>query len=417
MRLFLKLFFLLFFVLPLSLAGLLYLAVDTEPSINRAAEITPSNIERAKRILDQNDPRKLKPGARRTISVSQNDLDLAANYLARQYAAGGARVRLQRGSLNIGASLKPPMVQLPIYINLDAVLAEDGVLPRIASLRIGKISIPPWLAYWMIPRLFALIFNDADIRSFQNVIKKVTLQDRRIALTYEWQADLPNKLRTALLPAQERARLRAYQERLASISHSLKSKDVSLTELLAPLFMLAADRSNDGDAVAENRAAIFLLTLYVNGQSLEMILPDAKSWSQPEMRRALLNRRDDFPKHFIISAALAARAGGPLADAVGVYKEIEDSRGGSGFSFNDIAADRAGTRFGEYAADPASARRLQQRMRTEIEEKHLMPATEDLPEFMPEREFQRRFGGIDAPPYKKMMAEIEQRIAALAFYR
>src|SRR6266705_2759106 len=85
MRIFLKLFFQLLFVLPL--------AVDTEPSINRAAEITPSNSERAKRILDQNDPRKLKPGARRTISVSQNDLDLAANYLARQYAAGGARVR------------------------------------------------------------------------------------------------------------------------------------------------------------------------------------------------------------------------------------------------------------------------------------------------------------------------------------
>ena len=67
MRLFLKLFFLLFFVLPLALAGLLYLAVDTEPSINRAAEITPSNIERAKRILDQNDPRKLDPGARRDL--------------------------------------------------------------------------------------------------------------------------------------------------------------------------------------------------------------------------------------------------------------------------------------------------------------------------------------------------------------
>jgi hypothetical protein len=134
------------------------------------------------------------------------------------------------------------------------------------------------------------------------------------------------------------------------------------------------------------------------------------------MRRALLNRRDDFPKHFIISAALAARAGGSLADAVGVYKEIEDSRGGSGFSFNDIAADRAGTRFGEYAADPASARRLQQRMRARIKEKDLMPTTEDLPEFMPEREFQRRFGGVDAPPYKKIMTDIERRVAALSLY-
>ena len=50
----------------------------------------------------------------------------------------------------------------------------------------------------------------------------------------------------------------------------------------------------------------------------------------------LLNRRDDFPKHFIISAALAAHAGTPLSDAVGVYKEIADSRGGSGFSFGTL---------------------------------------------------------------------------------
>ncbi len=416
MRLFLKLFVPLFFALPLALAGAIYLVVDSQPSLNRAAEITPWNIERAKRILDQNDPRKLTPGARRTITVDQADIDLAANYLARQYFAGGARVQLKRHSVHIGASLRAPMIPWPIYLNLDSVLSENGALPKLETLRLGQISLPPWLAYWIIPRLFAYAFNDADIRSFQNVIKKVTIQDRRIALTYEWQADLPNKLRTALLPAEDRARLRAYQERLASVSHSLKAKDISLTELLAPLFMLAADRSTDGDAVAENRAAIFLLTLYVNGQSLETILPDAKSWPQPEMRRALLNRRDDFPKHFIISAALAARAGGPLADAVGVYKEIEDSRGGSGFSFNDIAADRAGTRFGEYAADPASARRLQQRMRARIEEKDLMPTTEDLPEFMPEREFQRRFGGVDAPPYKKIMTDIERRVAALSLY-
>jgi hypothetical protein len=46
-----------------------------------------------------------------------------------------------------------------------------------------------------------------------------------------------------------------------------------------------------------------------------------------------------------------------------------------------------------------------------------MPVTADLPEFMPEPEFLRRFGGIDAPEYKKMMAMIEQRVAALPLYR
>ena len=95
MRLFFKLLVLCFLALPFVVAGIIYLAIDTAPSIKRAAEITPANIERAKRILDQNDPRKFKPGARRTIVVSQKDLDLAANYAARQYAAGGARVELK----------------------------------------------------------------------------------------------------------------------------------------------------------------------------------------------------------------------------------------------------------------------------------------------------------------------------------
>jgi len=111
------------------------------------------------------------------------------------------------------------------------------------------------------------------------------------------------------------------------------------------------------------------------------------------------------------------QAGGPLADAVGPYKEIEDSRGGSGFSFNDIATNRAGTRFGEYAANPALAQKLQRQLSMGIGEKDIMPATDDLPESLPEKEFLKRFGGIGAPPYKKMMADIERRIAALPLYR
>jgi len=412
-----KLILFLILALPLALAGVVYLAVDSAPSINRAAEITPSNIERAKRILDQNDPRKLKPGARRTISVSQNDLDLAANYLARQYAAGGARVQLKRGVADIGASLRLPMVPLPIYLNFEATLLEDSALPRFAVLRVGKISIPAWAAHWLIPSLFTLAFGDADIRSFGSVIKKVSMNESRIALTYEWQADLPNKLRTVLLPPEERERWRVYQERLVSVTRSLTAKNISLTQLLMPLFAFAAERSKENNPVSENRAAILVLTLYTIGQTLEPMLPEAKNWPRPISHSMLLNQRDDFPKHFIVSAALSAKAGGPLSDAVGIYKEIEDSRGGSGFSFNDIAADRAGTRFGEYAANPVSARKLQQQLRAGVSEKDLMPVTEDLPEFMPEREFIRRYGGVDAPEYNKMMADIERRIAALPLYR
>ena len=69
------------------------------------------------------------------------------------------------------------------------------------------------------------------------------------------------------------------------------------------------------------------------------------------------------------------------------------------------------------AANAEAAVKLQQRVSAGIHEKDIMPATKDLPEFMPEAEFQKRYGGIDAPAYKRVMTDIERRVAALALYR
>lgn len=416
MRRLIKFFLLLVFMLPVALAGAFLLMIDDQATINRAAEVSPANIERAKRILEQNDPRKLRSGARRTISVSQRDLDLAANYLAHRYARGSAQVRLATGVAQINASLRLPL--LPAYLNIDATLTENGPLPRIMRLRIGNLPVPPWLAHWALPRALARALGDDDPTLIDRVIKRVALAEDRLALTYEWQSDLPDKVRTALFPSGEHKRLQIYQEHLRAATHSLNTPKVSMTYLLTSVFQLATERSKNGAPEGENRAAILVLTFYINGRDLDEILPAAKKWPKPQKRVVTLSGRDDFAKHFVISAALAAYAGSPLADAVGVFKEISDARDGSGFSFNDIAADRAGTRFGELAvASATSARALQRSLSVLVSDKDLMPATRDLPEFMPEAEFKRRFGGIDAPAYKKMVAEIDRRIAALPLYR
>ncbi len=418
MRLLLRLFLVFIFVVPLALVGAVFLAIDDHPAVERAAEITPQNIERAKRILDNNDPRKLKSGARRTIAVSQGDFDLAVNYLAHRYAHGSARVVLKDRAAQINASAQLPKNPIGRFVNVAATFAENGPIPRFEHLRVGGIPLPGWLADWLLAQVLARSLGEETYAAAINAVKKVTLDDRRVSFTYEWQSNLPDRLRTVLLPPADQERLHGYNQRLTEVSHSLRSKNISLTELLVPMFQLADERSRQGDPVAENRAAILVLTFYVNGQSLTAILPAAENWPRPAAHEVLLNRRDDFPKHFIISAALAAYAGTPLSDAVGVYKEIADSRGGSGFSFNDIAADLAGTRFGKWAAESrTSARNLQQRLIAGIVERQIMPATEDLPEFMPEPEFRRRFGGVDAPAYQQMMAEIERRIVALSLYR
>ena len=46
-----------------------------------------------------------------------------------------------------------------------------------------------------------------------------------------------------------------------------------------------------------------------------------------------------------------------------------------------------------------------------------MPDVSDLPEFMQEAEFKRRYGGVGGAGYNAMMATIEARVAALPILR
>jgi uncharacterized protein YfiM (DUF2279 family) len=401
----------------LVVLGAVFLSISDVPAVNRIAEISPENVAQLKDLLDKNDPRTLRPGKVQTITIHQQDFDLAANYLTYRYVNGSSRIALSAGMINVHASVRLPDNPVGRYINLAAVVRQGDALPRVERLQIGRLLLPSRIADWLLHRALAFYLGEEAYRSALAAIKAVHVTDDRLTLTYEWQPNLPDKLRKALLRRDDQERIRAYQARLTEVSHALAAKDISLVELLIPLFRLADTRSGGGDSIAENRTALLVLTLYVNDKELTRFLPAAREWRRPAAHHVTLNGRVDLAQHFIVSAALAASADGLLSNAVGLYKEIADARAGSGFSFNDIAADRAGTRFGEYAASSASARKLQQRQHAGVNEKDLMPATEDLPEFMPETEFKRRFGGIDTPKYNQMMAEIDRRVAALPLYR
>lgn len=213
-------------------------------------------------------------------------------------------------------------------------------------------------------------------------------------------------------------RLLVYYVHIGDASASMRGWGY-LGDVVRPVLALAAERSAEGDAVAENRAAILALALFTTGRSPTMVVPEARDWPRPAPRRLLLRNRHDLAQHFIVSAALAAAAGEPLAHALGVYKEVEDARNGSGFSFADLAADRAGTAFGVRATtSAASALGLQARVVTALDDADaLMPAIDDLPEGLDEREFARRYRDGNAAAYVEQIAEIDRRIAALPVFR
>jgi len=392
--------------------------VENKPAVSSPTDIGPADVEQAKRLFRQNDPRKFPVGAQPTVLLSEHDANLILKYAASRFIPGSSQVIFRPSIAQVSFTIALPPKSAGLFMNIQATLRDTAGLPRVESVRLGRLPLPDSLSNYLLGCIAESLFANADHRIATDAIQQVRFAHQAAAVKYQWRADLPDRIRAALIPVEDQERLRAYQTKLTEVvARARGAGHVLLTELLQAMFQLAHERSAKNNPVAENRALLLTLALYTNGRRLDAVLPAATAWPRPARRVVTLRGRRDFPQHFTVSAALAAAAGEPVADAAGLYKEIDDARFGSGFSFQDIAVDRAGSRFGELAEQPGSARRLQQQMRAGPRESDLAPPTDDLPEYMSEAEFNSRFGGVGAPAYQAMTAEIDKRIAALPLYR
>ena len=84
---------------------------------------------------------------------------------------------------------------------------------------------------------------------------------------------------------------------------------------------------------------------------------------------------------------------------------------GSGFSFGDLAADRAGVRFATAATESeATAKAMQARLRNGFSVDDFFPPAADLPENLTVEQFRRDYGGVGSQRYRQKIREIETRL-------
>ncbi len=408
--------------LILALAALLalVLAVQRSPRWPEPTTVSAADVARARDFLRRNDPRRPAPGPFRTLVASEREANLLLDQLARRVAPGAsARLTLGGGSARLQASLPVPHSPVTAWLNVAATLSETTGLPAIDELQVGRLPVPAWLATRLLPGLAERLHATPEGALALDMVRRVRLMPARLEVVYEWSDVGQQRLLGTLLPPTEQARLTAYAQALSGALQAHASAgggtSLPLERLLPPLFTLASQRSVGGDAIAENRAALLTIALQAIGRRMSDLVPAIQAAPQPQHLTLTLAGREDFAQHFLISAAVALEGGGPLADAIGVYKEVADLRHGSGFSFNDIAADRAGSRLGLLARRDPHA--LQQRLARGVRESELMPDVADLPEFLGRQEFLATYGGLDGPAYRRTLADIERRLDALPLLR
>ena len=378
-------------------------------------QLTNTDIQRAKTILHAN---QHSTNQVVNLSLTERDLNIACAYLLNLYTDSQSLIKLSTDYLSFQLRFTLPNNLFGRYLDLQFQLyIPPYQAPEIRNLQIGQISIADAYAGLFIDKAIQHTRLNQYLSLFSQNLKEIHLYPNQLQIKYQLPTQASAKIQSLLTPNIDQRALNQYQEILdkALLKHDKKWR-LSLSEILQPLFQLAQQRSTAANAIEENRLVIFIANRYVNNYP--------GSGNKNKKRKAIpyytasLYKRADMAQHFMWSATLSASGSSDLAHLVGVEKELNDAKRGSGFSFIDLAADRAGVKFGEYAtANPEQALKIQQKMAHITNYQAFMPEIRDLPENLNARTFNAQYKSTYSTKYQSVLQDIDQRISACEIYQ
>ncbi|MEM9761970.1 MAG: hypothetical protein AAF968_05585 [Pseudomonadota bacterium] len=405
--------------------AVLFFGREDAPAIGPDNVVSSAQAGRFSRVL--NEFRAITRGdAAGPLKVEAADLESAVALGARVIPGLRGDARIGPGPDGVEEIMLTVAVPIPFiegagWYNLSAAVpeSEDGVgFSRVA---VGPIEVP---GGWIVP-LGAMVLDVAlggesgDLA--RSAVGAVRVSGGQASLDIDMDKAGRNALAgrfkdtvRGLAFASKPEDVAAYLAAFDAAAASGKRFGTQLAPHVALALRTAADRVEaGGKAQAEAEAMLFALGLDCGTWSMQLVLGDVV----PDGRQgapcaaAKLSGRDDLRKHFSISAALAAAADGAGSFAVGEAKELVDSDGGSGFSFDDLMADRAGIRFAEIvmAGGPADWRALADRIGRD---RDILPEHRDLPSGMTAQAFERTYRDVESTAYKDMVRRIDARIAS-----
>lgn len=386
--------------------------LQSQPQVTTHWDFSKADIERARNILDESSKTSGQP--LKTLELNERELNLVANYLLNRYVKSSTQIGLHNDSLSLLITAELPKTIFGRYLNIRLILTFNQAhrQPVLSEFKIGKQLINPSLAGLLVDA----VIRHSNLHRYyilaSNHISDIELYADKIVIDYRFDAAAYKEARQLLKFDTSHSAMRVYREKLIDIiTHHDRGWRVSLAEVLQPLFALAAQRSTPDTAIGENRALIFTVAAYVNNQKIPALLDNSPSSTDQYQFPVYVYKRIDIVQHFMGSAAVSAAGNSYFADEAGAEKELHDAKNGSGFSFIDLAADRAGLRFGEIAVSNAeNARKLQLAMAGISDYSAFMPDVTDLPEHMDEQTFKNTFKSLDSPETQALIAEIDARI-------
>ncbi len=364
-------------------------------------------------------------GAADEITLSDGEADAVLAAASRLVQGLDGAARPVGSGLALDLSVGPPHLPAGLWANLSFEVDATPEGLRLERARLGRLPLP------------AGLIEEAAVRA---VDRKLGAALTRRVLAGVEAIDISGDRITARLgydPAERRALLDEVRARLGAderdkgpiyaalwwLNRGGETGDLPGSGSALPWLRWGLERAGKIAArypQASDRdiaTAAFVSLAMVCGEPAIGAAVGLQPRDKPEAEALCagtkLGDRLDLRKHFSVSAALYALSTGDAAFGVGELKELVDSGpGGSGFSFDDMAANLAGARFAAAFLETPRADWPALLERAESEE-DVLPDLAGLPTGLTPEEFASRFGAVDSPAYREMIAEIRARVAAL----
>jgi hypothetical protein len=412
----------------LGVLALGVLALEPEPAVAEKPPISSADKRHLVGLFRGRDPRKVPAGETRTVRLSAAELDQLVAWAASVGLKTRTALSLRAGGVSGVATVRVPGTGRWLNVTASTLVGIERGRLSVAQprLRVGRLTVPPLLLDALTPFAVAGLRGDRDLRRVLPAVESLSVGPGEASLTYG-RVDMPRGLVARLVWGEEasegmREAVYAHVDRLLEVLQAAPAGDARFGIALETAFALARDRSAQGSAMEENRAALLALGIVLGHPRLaravgEQLDRERAEIAWPVRERTTLRGRADWTRHFTVSAALTVVSSVAPSDAAGLLKEELDADGGSGFSFGDLLADRAGTTFADVATrDEASAAATQARLAGGFRVGDFFPPADGLPEGIQDAELQSRYGGVGGALYRRTAEEVDRRVAGCAAY-
>ena len=416
--------------------SLVVMVLDDVPLISQKHQISASHADHSKRLASRIIHTLRQKNQNTQLVLTQSEINGLAALFHRAQPSSALNITLsEHGAVFMGA-IKLPKPLDTKFINITTTLLPSSSGVELAQVNLGCLSLSGKSVVSVISFALDYYAGQGTTKKLLETVTQVSMSPNQLVvgvnvnddvLALRQDASLLSKLRDELALFGDKKLIEDYYQRLVTFAQS-QPIDSPLHPFINHIFSYVVSKNlqiSPDSYIEQNNALLVALVLYFGHDRMALLVGELAylPWRQRVRRskhrgNVTLAGRGDLQQHFIYSIALQLLSNAQASDALGEFKEFLDTnQGGSGFSFADLMADRAGTRLAmmtTYSEEQAAELQLSLAKVTDSE---LLPSIDGLAEGIDEQRFKREYQGVHSKSYQQMVSSIDNRLKSLSLYQ